>query len=96
MPTMNKVVHANNTKQKASDDASLSAYQALRDMLDRPVQDNAGLKDLFSRIAPWDRLSTASTPKEIASIKDAASVLADRDGIADPAAYVRKLRAPRL
>ena len=93
---MNKVVQANNTKQKASDDASLSAYQALRDMLDRPAQDNAGLKNLFSRIAPWDRLSTASTPKEIANIQHAAGVLADLDDIADPTAYVRKLRAPRL
>ena len=28
---------------------------ALLDMLDRPAQDNAGLKDLFSRRAPWSK-----------------------------------------
>ena len=27
--------------------------QALLDLLDRPERDNAGLKDLFSRRAPW-------------------------------------------
>lgn len=27
--------------------------QALLSMLDRPAQDNPGLKDLFSRRAPW-------------------------------------------
>lgn len=27
--------------------------QALLDLLDRPEQDNAGLKDLFSRGVPW-------------------------------------------
>ena len=27
--------------------------QSLLDLLDRPAQDNAGLKDLFSRRAPW-------------------------------------------
>lgn len=32
-----------------------SKAQALLDMLDRPVQDNAGLKDLFSRRAPWSK-----------------------------------------
>ena len=31
-----------------------SQSQALLDMLDRPTQDNAGLKELFSRTAPWD------------------------------------------
>ncbi|ELI8126408.1 DUF1778 domain-containing protein [Yersinia enterocolitica] len=30
-----------------------SQSQALLDLLDRPAQDNAGLKDLFSRPAPW-------------------------------------------
>ncbi len=29
-------------------------YQSLMDLLDRPDQDNPGLKDLFSRKAPWD------------------------------------------
>ena len=29
-------------------------YEALMDLLDRPDQDNQGLKDLFSRKAPWD------------------------------------------
>jgi uncharacterized protein (DUF1778 family) len=28
---------------------------ALLDLLDRPAQDNAGLKDLFSRRAPWSK-----------------------------------------
>lgn len=28
---------------------------ALLDLLDRPARDNAGLKDLFSRRAPWDK-----------------------------------------
>ncbi len=27
--------------------------QALLDMLDRPAQDNPGLRDLFSRSTPW-------------------------------------------
>ncbi len=31
-----------------------SQYQALMEMLDRPAQDNAGLRDLFTRKAPWD------------------------------------------
>lgn len=29
--------------------------EALLDLFDRPEQDNAGLKDLFSRRAPWTR-----------------------------------------
>jgi uncharacterized protein (DUF1778 family) len=29
--------------------------EALLDLFDRPEQDNAGLKDLFSRSAPWTR-----------------------------------------
>ncbi|HMM63688.1 MAG TPA: DUF1778 domain-containing protein [Mesorhizobium sp.] len=28
--------------------------QALLELLDRPAQDNAGLRDLFSRRAPWE------------------------------------------
>jgi len=32
-----------------------SQSQALLEMLDRPAQDNPGLKDLFSRAAPWDK-----------------------------------------
>lgn len=32
-----------------------SQSQALLEMLDRPAQDNPGLKDLFSRSAPWDK-----------------------------------------
>lgn len=35
--------------------ASGSQAQALLDLLDRPEQDNAGLKDLFSRRAPWTK-----------------------------------------
>lgn len=30
-----------------------SQYQALMDLLERPVQANEGLHDLFSRKAPW-------------------------------------------
>lgn len=30
-----------------------SQYQALLDLLDRPAEDNAGLRELFSRPAPW-------------------------------------------
>jgi uncharacterized protein (DUF1778 family) len=29
--------------------------KALLDLLDRPAKDNAGLKDLFSRRAPWSK-----------------------------------------
>ena len=29
-------------------------YQALMDLLDRPVQANDGLRDLYARKAPWD------------------------------------------
>lgn len=29
-------------------------YQALLDLLERPEQPNEGLRDLFSRRAPWD------------------------------------------
>ena len=29
--------------------------EALLDLFDRPEKDNAGLKDLFSRSAPWTR-----------------------------------------
>jgi uncharacterized protein (DUF1778 family) len=31
-----------------------SQYQALMDLLDRPEQANDGLRDLFTRKAPWD------------------------------------------
>lgn len=31
-----------------------SQYQALLELLDRPAEDNAGLRDLFSKPAPWD------------------------------------------
>lgn len=31
-----------------------SQYQALMDLLERPEQVNEGLRDLFSRKAPWD------------------------------------------
>ncbi|MDD4962777.1 MAG: DUF1778 domain-containing protein [Gallionella sp.] len=30
-----------------------SEYQNLLELLDRPAQDNAGLRDLFARTAPW-------------------------------------------
>lgn len=29
-------------------------YQALMDLLERPAQDNDGMRDLFARKAPWD------------------------------------------
>ena len=32
-----------------------SQSQALLELLDRPAQANEGLKDLFSRTAPWER-----------------------------------------
>jgi uncharacterized protein (DUF1778 family) len=40
-------------------------YQALLDLLDRPARSNAGLKDLFSRTAPWDQQAKTkpSSPK---------------------------------
>jgi uncharacterized protein (DUF1778 family) len=34
--------------------ASGSQYQALIDLLDRPAQDNEGLRKLFEHKAPWD------------------------------------------
>ena len=34
-------------------------YQDLLDLLDRPARSNTGLKDLFSRAAPWDQQTTA-------------------------------------
>lgn len=33
---------------------SSSQYQALMDMLEQPEQPSEGLRDLFSRKAPWD------------------------------------------
>lgn len=32
-----------------------SQYQALMDLLEQPEQANEGLRDLFSRKAPWDK-----------------------------------------
>ncbi len=32
-----------------------SQYQALMDLLERPAQANDGLRELFSRQAPWDK-----------------------------------------
>jgi uncharacterized protein (DUF1778 family) len=32
-----------------------SQAQALLDLLDRPEQDNAGVRELFSRRAPWSK-----------------------------------------
>jgi uncharacterized protein (DUF1778 family) len=29
-------------------------YQAMLDLLDRPAQDNPGIRDLFSRPEPWE------------------------------------------
>lgn len=34
--------------------ASGSQYQDLMDLLEQPMQANEGLRDLFSRKAPWD------------------------------------------
>ena len=31
-----------------------SQYQTLMDLLDRPAQDNDGMRDLFARKAPWN------------------------------------------
>ena len=31
-----------------------SQYQALMELLERPPQDNEGLRDLFARTPPWD------------------------------------------
>jgi uncharacterized protein (DUF1778 family) len=31
-----------------------SKFQALMELLDSPVQDNAGLRELFTRKVPWD------------------------------------------
>lgn len=33
-----------------------SQYQALMDLLEQPEQPNGGLRDLFSRKAPWDKV----------------------------------------
>lgn len=33
---------------------SASQYQALLDLLDSPVEHNAGLQELFSKPAPWN------------------------------------------
>lgn len=34
--------------------ATESQYQALLDLLEQPEQDNSGLRDLFTRQAPWE------------------------------------------
>ncbi len=34
---------------------SASQYQALMDLLEQPEQASEGLRDLFSRKAPWDK-----------------------------------------
>jgi uncharacterized protein (DUF1778 family) len=46
--------------------ASSKDYQAFLDLLDRPARSNAGLKDLFSRQAPWDRAERAVQAKPAA------------------------------
>jgi uncharacterized protein (DUF1778 family) len=43
-------------------------HQALLDLLDRPARSNAGLKDLFSRTAPWDD-QQADTPPAAARVR---------------------------
>jgi len=35
--------------------ASASQYQTLMDLLEHPEQANEGLRDLFSRKAPWNK-----------------------------------------
>ncbi len=45
-------------------------YQAFIDLLDRPARSNAGLKDLFSRQAPWEQAAAkASAPAKKLSKK---------------------------
>jgi uncharacterized protein (DUF1778 family) len=46
--------------------ANSKDYQAFLDLLDRPARSNAGLKDLFSRQAPWDRDERAVQAKPAA------------------------------
>lgn len=43
--------------------ASSQDYQTLLDLLDRPVRSNAGLKDLFSRQAPWEPSAAKLGPR---------------------------------
>jgi uncharacterized protein (DUF1778 family) len=43
--------------------ASSQDYQALLDLLDRPARSNAGLKKLFSKPAPWEKLVTKPADK---------------------------------
>ncbi len=50
--------------------ASSKDYQAFLDVLDRPARSNAGLKDLFSRQAPWEM--AAAKPAVSAARKAAA------------------------
>jgi uncharacterized protein (DUF1778 family) len=46
--------------------ASSKDYQAFLDLLDRPARSNAGLKDLFSRQAPWEMAERAVQAKPAA------------------------------
>jgi hypothetical protein len=96
MSAMKKIVKPSSTKAKAPDDASPTARQALLGLLKRPAPSNAGLKDLFSRKAPWDQQATAQPSPALTSIQDAVGMLTNREDMVDPAAYVRKLRAPRF
>ena len=41
-----------------------SQYQALMEMLEQPEQDNAGLRDLFARKAPWESGKMSLTAPE--------------------------------
>ena len=43
--------------------ASSKDYQAFLDLLDRPARSNPGLKDLFSRQAPWEQAAAKPTPR---------------------------------
>ena len=40
-----------------------SQYQALMELLERPAEVNDGLRDLFSRTAPWETANQAARPK---------------------------------
>jgi uncharacterized protein (DUF1778 family) len=52
-------------------------YQALLALLDRPARSNAGLKDLFSRTAPWDQQAkTKPTPSKPSTTKKPATARA--------------------
>jgi uncharacterized protein (DUF1778 family) len=49
--------------------ANSKDYQAFLDLLDRPARSNAGLKDLFSRQAPWDTAAQAKPAARKAAAK---------------------------